>query len=238
MKGASWKMHTSLTLTSHYPGFSHMTIPRHKGGWVILSVPRDHMLRKNGKADKGRKNIHSTISTICHRKTNEDVYYWVTSPLSLASHQPQANSTGVTAPLSIRVSSTLLSCKVQCVVTSCLFTCLFLQIHLGAGQLLGLHLSLWSPWPNPHKTQVGVQNLYNYQNSLHLHMHCRSQAVSRWGLDTVGCIFLMSKNIFVCGNNTFDDSNIETLTKVYIEVSSVMSSINSLHFVPQSNHFY
>lgn len=75
LKGASWKMHTSLTLTSHYPGFSHMTIPIHKGGWGILSVPRDHMLRKNGKADKGRKDIHSTISTICHRKTNEDVYY-------------------------------------------------------------------------------------------------------------------------------------------------------------------
>lgn len=115
-------------------------------------------------------------------------------------HRTHPGQQLATAPLSIRASHTFLSSTMCCHL---LFIHLPLLAHTPPGQLLGLHLSLWSPWPSPCKMQVGVQNLYNYQNSLHLRMPLSEAKLWATGVYIqLGMSSLFQKNIFLYGDNT------------------------------------
>lgn len=109
------------------------------------------MPSKNRRLYKGKKDIGSKTSTICHRVTNKDLDDWVISPLPLTSHQSHMNNhphpppaTPISAMLNylhfwhwtLPHSGPLLSAwftSVHSFSSQRLHSCLFLQLHSPVG---------------------------------------------------------------------------------------------------------
>lgn len=96
-KGRKSSTHFHLHLTDQ----GLVTWPNHLQRRLVSTVfhPRGHMLSKNGRVHKGRKDVGSQTSTICHRTTNKDLYDQITSLSPLTSQQSHINTPSLSAML-------------------------------------------------------------------------------------------------------------------------------------------